>query len=206
MEPVTVAVTRVVHPGKQAEFARWADEIDHAVSQSAGHLGSVRLHDAQGVNQLVYHFDTPAHLHAWETSAARRELLEQGDRLSDERRTTTAGTDPWFNVSGAAAPPAWKTFLITWAAVYPLLLVIAAALTAIAPGLPRTLQLAVTSIVLTATLTWIVLPRVRAQLRPWLLHGARPVPTGGQSRSRDPDATRCVTPTTTGFASREPRR
>ena len=90
IEPVAVAVTVVVHPSNEAEFARWADEIDLAVSQFAGRLGSVRLRDAQGVNQLVYPFDTADHLHARETSAARRELLEQGDRISNEQRRPAA--------------------------------------------------------------------------------------------------------------------
>jgi hypothetical protein len=61
---VTVVVTRVVHPGREREFAAWADEVDRAAAGFAGHLGGVRLHDNQGLHHLVYRFDSERHLAA----------------------------------------------------------------------------------------------------------------------------------------------
>jgi antibiotic biosynthesis monooxygenase (ABM) superfamily enzyme len=70
--PVTVVVTRVVRPSKVDEFARWADKVDSAAARFDGHPGGVRLHDAQGMNHLIYQFDSQEHLKAWEASPRRR--------------------------------------------------------------------------------------------------------------------------------------
>jgi antibiotic biosynthesis monooxygenase (ABM) superfamily enzyme len=59
---MTVVVTRVIHPGKEREFAAWTDEMDRTASRSPGHVGGVRLHDDEGLNHLVYQFDSPEHL------------------------------------------------------------------------------------------------------------------------------------------------
>ena len=76
-DPVTMVVTRVVRPGKEDEFVSWADDIDTAVARFPGHLAAVRLHAGEGLNHLIYQFDSPEHLHAWEVSAylAIRERL-----------------------------------------------------------------------------------------------------------------------------------
>jgi antibiotic biosynthesis monooxygenase (ABM) superfamily enzyme len=171
-EPVTVVVTRVVRPGKERAFAAWADEVDAAAAEFPGHLGGVRLHDEQGLNQLVYRFDTPEHLAAWEKSARRRELIRRGDQLSERQRTTNRDQIAWFNVPGSDTSPRWKTFLLTWIAVYPLLLLLATGLQLLAPGLPQPLVLLINSLVLTAFLTWILMPRLKHWTRPWLLRGA----------------------------------
>jgi antibiotic biosynthesis monooxygenase (ABM) superfamily enzyme len=65
------------------------------------------------------------------------------------------------------AAPKWKTFIATWAAVLPLLLVLNA-LVGLLP-LPKLVRLPLSSVLLTASLTWFVLPFVRRRVRPWLL-------------------------------------
>jgi antibiotic biosynthesis monooxygenase (ABM) superfamily enzyme len=50
------------------------------------------------------------------------------------------------------------------------LLLVLNALVGLLPfDLPKPVELAATSLVMTATLTWLILPRVRKLLRPWLL-------------------------------------
>jgi antibiotic biosynthesis monooxygenase (ABM) superfamily enzyme len=174
-EPSTIVVSRVVHPGQERRFERWAHEIDVAAGRFPGHLGNVRLHDASGINYLVYSFDSPQHLHAWETSEQRRSLVAQGDEISDENRGTVIGMDAWFAIAGQSATPKWKTFLITWLAVYPVLLLISYALKALAPNLARPAQLAISSLLLTSSLTWLIMPFLARQLRTWLLRGVQRV-------------------------------
>lgn len=174
--PVTVVVTRVVRPGHEDEFMAWADDVDRAAADFDGYRAGVRLHDEQGVNHLIYQFDSSAHLRAWERSSQRRDLLRRGDRISDERRSTAGGRDAWFTVPGGTAAPRWKTFLTSWVAVYPTLLIISTALATVAPGLPRAAALAVSSATLTAVLTWIIQPRLTRTARRWLLRGTRATP------------------------------
>ncbi|GAA1490569.1 hypothetical protein [Brachybacterium sacelli] len=181
-DAASVVVTRVVHPGHEREFATWADDIDRAAARFAGHQGGVRLHDDQGLNHLVYHFDSTRHLRAWETSSERRNLIARGDRISDEERSVAGGRDTWFQIPGRSTPPRWKTFLIIWAAVYPTLLIIATGLDTLAPDLPQPAALAISSATLTALLTWVILPRLTHRTRSWLLRGAQP-----QHTRRPPD-------------------
>jgi antibiotic biosynthesis monooxygenase (ABM) superfamily enzyme len=171
---MTVVVTRVVRPGKEREFVTWADEVDRAASRSPGHTGGIRLHDDQGLNHLVYQFDTLAHLRAWENSSERAELLARGKEYSDERRTASGGSNTWFDVPAGNAPPGWKQFLLTWAAAFPTLLLISTLVGL--TGLPRVLSLAISSCILTALLTWVILPRLTRQARPWLFRNAQPTP------------------------------
>jgi antibiotic biosynthesis monooxygenase (ABM) superfamily enzyme len=175
-EAVTVVVTRVVHPGHEQEFADWADEVDRAATGFAGHRGGARLHDEQGLNHLIYHFDSAGELHAWESSPQRAELIARGDEISDEQRSTAGSSHAWFTIPGGTTPTRWKNFVLTWIAVYPILLILALGIKAIAPGLPQPLSLAISSVTLTALLTWVVLPRLTRRARPWLLRGTGPIP------------------------------
>ena len=170
-DPATVIVGRTIHPGKEQAFDAWARQIDLAARRFPGHLGNVRLRDPRGIDYLIYRFASTAHLRAWEASDERRKLIEQGNEISDEHRNTAIGMDAWFAISGQSVSPKWKTFLVTWVAVYPILLLIAYALAALFPRLARPLQLAITSALLTASLTWLVMPRLTKLLRPWLLKG-----------------------------------
>jgi uncharacterized protein len=171
---MSVVVTRVVKPGKEREFVAWADEVDRAASRAPGHAGGIRLHDDQGLNHLVYQFDTREHLRAWEESPERQELLARGRPFSDERRTTAGGANAWFDVPSGNAPPGWKQFLLTWAAAFPTLLVVSTLVRLV--GLPQVIALAITSCVLTALLTWVILPWVTRRARRWLFRDAHPTP------------------------------
>ncbi|WP_257128472.1 hypothetical protein [Burkholderia sp. MSMB1459WGS] len=174
-ESSTIVVGRVVHPGRERQFDRWAREIDAAARRYPGHLGNVRLSDSSGINYLVYRFDSPEHLHAWEASGERRKLVAKGDEISDEHRDAAVGMDAWFAIAGKPAAPKWKTFLVTWLAVYPVLLSITFLLNALLPALERPVQLALSSALLTSSLTWIIMPLLTRQLRPWLLRGVKQV-------------------------------
>jgi antibiotic biosynthesis monooxygenase (ABM) superfamily enzyme len=169
---VTVVVTRVVRPGREQEFDEWAAELDAAVKKCDGHLGSVRLHDDQGLNHLIHLFARREQLEAWERSPRRQQLIDDGQAFSEPLRTTADGLHSWFTVTTTS--PKWKSFVLTWVAVYPILLALASLVKWIAPGLPQPVQLAISSVTLTALLTWVVLPWVSGRVRPWLFRTARP--------------------------------
>jgi antibiotic biosynthesis monooxygenase (ABM) superfamily enzyme len=184
----TVVVSRVINPGMESEFDQWVREVDAAARRFPGHRGNVRLQDPGGVNHLVYQFDSEDELRRWEASEPRRRLVRRGDELSRRWRQMAMGLDAWFAVPGQAASPKWKTFVATWLAVYPTLLAISYGvygLLALAgvPHLFRPLRLVMTSMPMTAALTWIVMPRVTRLLRPWLMQGGEPA---AETPRRDP--------------------
>ncbi len=132
------------------------------------------LQEPDGVNHLLYQFDTRAHLRAWEQSRQRADLIARGDELSVEQRQLGEGCEAgWFAIPSKATVPKWKAFLTTWVAVYPTLLVISTVITQATGGrLPIPLQLAFSSLALTAALTWLIMPRLTRALRLWLLDTA----------------------------------
>jgi antibiotic biosynthesis monooxygenase (ABM) superfamily enzyme len=60
----TVAVTRVLFPGKERRFEDWIMQVDVAAKRFPGHLGSVRLQERNGTHHLIYQFTSREHLHA----------------------------------------------------------------------------------------------------------------------------------------------
>lgn len=172
--PVTIAVSRIIRPGHEEAFHRWADEIDHTAATFPGHRGTIRMQESGGINHLVYQFGTPEQLRVWERSQQRAWLITEGDQHSVEHRQiddrpdygTLAG---WFTVPNSGTVPKWKTFLTTWAAVYPTLLIISTVVTAFGNKLPSPVQLLINSLTLTALLTWAIMPRVTRHLRIWLI-------------------------------------
>jgi hypothetical protein len=55
---------------------------------------------------------------------------------------------------GQPTPAKWKTFLLTWIAVYPTRLLIMYLLGALVPNLWRPIQLAISSLLFVSSLTW----------------------------------------------------
>ena len=71
-------------------------------------------------------------------------------------------------------PPArWRTWLVTTVGIYPVLTVLSAVTGPLLAGLPAPLRFLLVTPVLTAAMTWVVMPALsRAFAR--FLHGARP--------------------------------
>ncbi|HEY9247730.1 MAG TPA: hypothetical protein VIO38_01285, partial [Rariglobus sp.] len=125
---------------------------------------------------VIIRFDTQAHLEAWMHSADRRRLIEEVQPLlaKDDDFFIRSGLDFWFTPEGARAkvPVRWKQFLVTWSAIYPLVLVMPLLVAPVLRfmGLPE--WRALTTLVATGTIvflmTYVVMPRYTKLLRRWL--------------------------------------
>jgi antibiotic biosynthesis monooxygenase (ABM) superfamily enzyme len=76
---------------------------------------------------VVYRFADAETQRAWETSAERAAWLARADELARETGTThVSGLETWFALPGrtAPAPPRWKMAVVTFAAIYPLALLV----------------------------------------------------------------------------------
>jgi antibiotic biosynthesis monooxygenase (ABM) superfamily enzyme len=172
-KPVTVTVARAVAPGREQDFEDWAERLTTAASRFTGFLGAGLLRPG-AVGEpwhVVYRFDTPAHLAAWERSSARQERLAAGEELM---RTTgthkVSGLETWFAVPGrtAPAPPRWKMFLVSLAGIYALQLVLYVVFGGATTGWPLPLRLGLFVPLVTALMTWVVMPRLAVALQSWL--------------------------------------
>lgn len=178
--PVTVTVARRVTPGREREFEDWYDGIIGAASRHSGFLGAgiLRPHTAGHDWHVVYRFADAAALRDWEVSGERARWLERADDLVEETGVQrVSGLETWFAMPGRTvpAPPRWKMFLVTLAAIVPLVLLMNLAVLPVVGGWPLLARTLVFSGTLTGLMTWVVMPRMTRVFRRFLYgpHGRR---------------------------------
>jgi uncharacterized protein len=168
---VTMASSFLVHAGKEDAFERWVDRYCAAAGASPGHMAVMRLDQPGGLVHFVHRFAGERHVDGWEGSPDHAALVRELDGVATHRSERGRGGQTRFHLPSEGAAPKWKTWVATWLAVFPVLLAISSTVRALAPDLPPVGQLAITSPILTALLTWFILPWVRKVARPWLLVG-----------------------------------
>ncbi len=175
----TVVITHRVRTGGHAGYERWLGEVKPVCTAYPGCLDWQIVRPVAGLTTtytVIIRFDTQAHLEAWMHSADRRRLIEEVQPLlaKDDDFFIRSGLDFWFTPEGARAkvPVRWKQFLVTWSAIYPLVLVMPLLVAPVLRfmGLPE--WRALTTLVATGTIvflmTYVVMPRYTKLLRRWL--------------------------------------
>jgi hypothetical protein len=173
-----VTVARRVAPGREGEFEDWAGELTAAASHFPGFLGAGLLRPGfVGEDwHVVYRFETPERLAAWEESPRRAELLARGEHLMDTtgvQRVT--GLETWFELPGrtAPAPPRRRMFVVSLLGYYPVQLVVYLTLGVLTARWPLPLRLAVLVPVVAALMTWFVMPQLARLFAGWLYSSPR---------------------------------
>ena len=170
-EPVTVTVARRVAPGREAEFEDFSSALTRAASTFPGFLGAGMLRPGHVGEpwHVVFRFDSIENLRGWEISPERAELLAAGEEFvhsTDMHRVT--GLETWFALPSrtAPAPPRWKMFAVSVVAIYLLQFLLNVAVEPL--QLPTPLRLELVAVVVTALMTWVVMPRAARLLQGWL--------------------------------------
>ena len=175
----TMVITHRVRIGEHTRYERWLDEIEPLCRTWPGHLDWHILRPVKGLPEtftVVIRFDTHAHLQQWMESSERARLIEKVQPLfvtPDNVRVST-GLDFWFVPpdSNAKVPVRWKQYLMTWSAIYPLVLGVPLAVVPVLGklGVPDTLPLhtlAVTGVVV-FLMAYVVMPRYTRLMQRWL--------------------------------------
>jgi hypothetical protein len=171
--PVTVTVARRVAPGCERDFEDWYDGIIGAASRFSGFLGAgiLRPHAMGGEWHVVYRFADAEDLRRWEASPERAQWLVRAERFAEETGVhRVSGLETWFAMPGrtAPAPPRWKMFLVTLAAIVPLVLLMNVLVLPVLSGWPMLARVLVFSGTLTGLMTWVVMPRITRLFRRFL--------------------------------------
>ena len=170
-EPVTVTVARRVAPGREGDFEEWSERLTRTASTFPGFLGAGMLRPGRVGEpwHVVFRFASDQQLHAWESSPERAILLTAGDDLVHSTALhRVSGLETWFELPGhtAPAPPKWKMFVVSLAAIYLLQLVLNLVIDPL--ELPMPLRVALIAVAVTALMTWLVMPRLARLLEAWL--------------------------------------
>ena len=169
-----VLVTRRVKAGKEREFEDFLERV-RTLAAAHGSRGMTVIPPPNGSGEyaIVYRFADAEQLAAWRFSAARAALIAESYDLAEspplERDLT--GLDGWFaRADGLVVrpPPRWKTWFLTLAALYVLLLTITTIAEPLLAPLAPPLRFALVLPVLSALMTWVVMPRLSRLLARWL--------------------------------------
>lgn len=173
--PAKVVLERRVRPGAGAEFEAWVRELLDSAGRSQALEGASVL-SARGEYVILLRFASQSDLHRWQSAPDTTALLARGARHSSAvEGVVRTGFETWFTLPGqpmpVEPPPRWKMALVTWAALFPLVLVLVAA---VPPDVPFAINVALTTAIPTVLLTWVIMPRATRILHGWLYAGRAP--------------------------------
>jgi uncharacterized protein len=175
----TVVITHRVCPEHQEEYDLWLNEITPVCRASGGFLDLQIVRPISGLTStytVVIRFDTRDHLEGWIGSADRKRLIDKVRPLlaKDDDFYISSGLDFWFTPEGAEAkvPIRWKQWLVTWSAIYPLVLGVPLIVLPLLrqTGLPanRFLDTFIVSGTLVSLMVYVVMPRYTRLIQRWL--------------------------------------
>lgn len=185
-ETAALIIEHTIKKGEEKRYEQWTAEILKAVGQSPGYLGREVFPSGNAGKPytIIVRFRNQADVQKWLDSPERKSFVERmRDAFENGDKTSVrAGIDVWFTPTDAPKkPPAYKQFLLTAAAIYPLTLVVPrllAPLFARVPvlGNPFVANLFVTAIVV-GLMTWLIMPRLTVWLHDWLFAAPRETAT-----------------------------
>ena len=178
-EGATAVVTHRVCEGKHGEYEQWIEEITPLVEATPGHLDSHIVRPVRGLSEtytIIIRFDTNAHLRDWMDSSTRARMIEKATPLlvTGDDFYVSSGLDFWFAPSGAQAqvPVRWKQCVVTWSAIYLLVLSVPYALSPVLQYLGISENRYISTLVLTGTvvflMVYVVMPRYTKLIHRWL--------------------------------------
>jgi len=176
--PVTVIREIRVRAGHESEFERLMGLLIAEAIRQPGHLGAsvVRPQAAGQGYRFIYKFDRRSHLDAWHRSDARARLFAPVAPLVDlDHVDEYPGLETWFDLPRAAAPPKWKTTLLSWMAIYPAVVGLSYLLRAIGFKAPIPVQALVLTVLVVPLVAFVLAPWLGRRLHGWL-HAKRVVP------------------------------
>lgn len=185
-DPITLVISEIVKPGRIQEYEIWAKGINQAAKQFNGFVGVdvIRPRDRDHVEYVVIlKFDNYTNFRNWWTSSIYQEWIRNSrhlvlDRVHQQQRS---GLEMWFtlpaNTSHTIPQPAYyKQVILGTIAVYPLILCTNAILNPFLKELPSLLALLISVIVLSALLTYPVMPWLTRLLSFWLYPNSHKIP------------------------------
>ncbi len=146
-------------------------------SAQTGHLGStvVRPQMAGHAYRFIYKFDHRSNLDAWHSSGLRARLVAPIATLVEwDRFDKYPGLETWFNLPAAPShrePPKWKTTLMSWAAIYPLVLGGSYFMQAVNFSAPMAVQVFILTAAVVPLVAYLVAPWLGQVLHRWLYQG-----------------------------------
>jgi antibiotic biosynthesis monooxygenase (ABM) superfamily enzyme len=148
----------------------------HEALNFPGHQGVSVLRPEPGrlrTYTIVVHFRSRPELDAWARSEIRTRLLAEAEPLCEGGMDVqqVSGLEGWFQLPGSPVvvpPPKYKMAVVTWAAIFPLLVLANWLLVPSLAALPYILRLLIVSGTIIFLMTYVVMPQATQLSRAWL--------------------------------------
>lgn len=178
-QTATVVISHQVKEQFKNNYEAWLKEIIPISKSYPGHLGVSIVHPVAGATvtyTVIIRFDTRRNLLTWMESDDRKKLIEKVKPylVEDDKFLVRSGLDFWFTPESAKAklPTKWKQFLVTWSAIFPLVLCMSALTDWLIINLSVTVNHPVKVLVLTCLvvlmMVYVVMPRYTKLVHKWL--------------------------------------
>lgn len=174
--PVTVIRDIRVRPGAEGRFELLMGALIAEATRQPGHLGAtiIRPHAPGEPYRFVYKFQHRSNLEAWHGSELRRQLFQPVlELVESDRFSEYPGLETWFDLPPHAAPPKWKTTLLSWGAIYVLVVAASYAMRAEGLNLPVPIGAFVLTAVVVPLVAYVVGPALGKLFRGWLESGSK---------------------------------
>jgi antibiotic biosynthesis monooxygenase (ABM) superfamily enzyme len=174
-DTIHIAILRRVRKEHAAAFERaLADFVSRSLAEP-GARGVHCIYPPPGSGSLEYgilrSFARAADRDAFYKTALYKEWLATIEPMVEGEPTyrRLEGLEAWFRAPHDRLPPRWKMALLTWIAVWPVSMLVAAiVLPLLGPTFPRILASGVVAGGIVAVLTWGAMPLLVKLARPWL--------------------------------------
>jgi antibiotic biosynthesis monooxygenase (ABM) superfamily enzyme len=178
-EPVKIIIERRIRSGAEDKLTAWAERFVAAAARSGSLEGSSVLAPAHSGSLLVLlRFASTNELERWQSSADYQALVDEADRISDSgaHSQVRTGMETWFTLPDSpipqSPPPKWKMALTTWIGLFPMVVALGFLFRPFA--MPALAAQAISTLIPTAMLTWVVMPNLTRVLYGWLYKRSEP--------------------------------
>ncbi|TFI54867.1 antibiotic biosynthesis monooxygenase [Mastigocladus laminosus UU774] len=173
---VTAIISHIIRPGREQGYEEWFRGIAADARKFKGHLGVSTIRPRDRVHPeyvVILKFDRYDNLKTWLESDVRRDWIERLQPLIEkpEAIQTLTGLETWFTLPKQplqSPPPRYKMALVTWLGVSVTLAVVSRLLSPLLSGLPILLNQLITTGLVVALLTYVIMPRLTQLLQRWL--------------------------------------
>lgn len=173
---VTAIISHVVRSGREQGYEEWFRGIAAEARTFKGHLGVSTIRPQDHIHPeyvVILKFDRYNNLKTWLESDVRREWIERLQPLIEKPETiqTLTGLETWFSLphQPLKSPPSrYKMALVTWLGVFVTLASVSRLLAPLLSGLPVLLNQLVTTGLVVALLTYLIMPRLTQLFKRWL--------------------------------------
>ena len=163
--PVTTIISRRVKPGYESAFEQVIVNMTATTRRLEGYpsINILRSFDLNTPEYwIIFKFDCISKLRRWEKSEVRYKWLMELNKLtlSCSETQIVRGIETWFTLptQRTIAPPRYKMALITWLAIFPLIVLINALFAPLLNQLPSIIRSLVLTITLVLLMTYLLMP------------------------------------------------